>query len=85
MKPLQVRAAELLRRGFTQREVARAVGGSERTIRVWLREAEGFREAASADAVEGEVSPFAGSGSTLIAAQAAGRRRQPRGSGAIHD
>ena len=57
MKPLQVRAAELLRRGFTQREVARAVGRSERTIRVWLREVEGFRDAARSDASEGEVSP----------------------------
>jgi hypothetical protein len=47
MNPLQVRAAELLRGGCSQREAARAVGRSERTIRVWLREVEGFLEAAT--------------------------------------
>ena len=45
LRPVQVRAAALLRRGLTQREVARVVGRSERTIRNWLRDVEGFREA----------------------------------------
>lgn len=48
MTPLQCRAAELLRRGCSQREVGRAVGRSERTIRVWLRDVEGVWEAAQA-------------------------------------
>jgi len=57
MKPKQVRAAELLRRGFTQLEAGRAVGRSERTIRNWLREVEGFREAAEVGPERGELSP----------------------------
>ena len=47
MRSYQARAAELLRRGFTQREAAVAVGRSERTIRSWLSEVDGFREAAT--------------------------------------
>jgi hypothetical protein len=54
MNPLQVRAAELLRRGCSQREAGRAVGRSERTIRVWLREVQGFREAAESGSDAGE-------------------------------
>ena len=46
-----------MRRGLTQREVAQAVGRSERTVRLWLREVEGFREAASAAGAVEEVSP----------------------------
>jgi Helix-turn-helix domain len=57
MNQLQVRAAELLRGGCSQREAARAVGRSERTIRVWLRDVEGFREAAESGPDSGDVSP----------------------------
>ena len=54
---MQLRAAELLRRGCSQREVARAVGRSERTIRVWLREVAGFRDAATQGPVVDVGSP----------------------------
>jgi hypothetical protein len=51
----QQRAAGLLARGLSQREVGRVVGRSERTIRAWLREVDGFREAAQpGQAVPGE-------------------------------
>ncbi len=46
MTPEQQRAADLLGRGFSQREVGRLVGRSERTIRAWLHDVDGFREAA---------------------------------------
>ena len=58
MKPLQVRAAELLRGGFSQREAGLAVGRSERTIRVWLLEVDGFREAVESGAEAGDLSPI---------------------------
>lgn len=48
----QRRAAELLRLGATQREVARVVGRSPRTIRSWLQKVEGFREIAEGAAAE---------------------------------
>jgi hypothetical protein len=44
--PEQQRAAELLGRGFSQRDAGRMVGRSERTIRTWLHDVDGFREAA---------------------------------------
>ena len=52
LTPEQQRAAELLGRGLTQREVARLVGRSERTIRAWLADVDGFRQAVQA--AEGE-------------------------------
>lgn len=48
----QRRAAELLGRNFSQPEVGRLVGRSERTIRTWLRDVEGFREAVQAARAE---------------------------------
>ncbi len=54
MTPEQQRAAELLGRGFSQHEVGRLVGRSERTIRAWLHDVDGFRQAA-AQAVEAEA------------------------------
>jgi hypothetical protein len=51
---VQRRAAELLRRGCSQREVARMVGRSERTIRAWLHDVDGFRELAETDLSEVE-------------------------------
>ena len=54
MTPTQQRAAELLARGLSQREVGRVVGRSERTIRGWLRDVDGFREAARTDQAEAD-------------------------------
>ena len=51
--PEQSRAVELLGRGFSQPEVARLVGRSERTLRNWLRDVAGFREAVEAARAEG--------------------------------
>jgi hypothetical protein len=50
--PTQRRATELLARGLSQAEVGRLVGRSPRTIRAWLHEVEGFREAARTVRVE---------------------------------
>jgi hypothetical protein len=50
--PAQRRAAELLARGLSQPEVGRVVGRSARTIRAWLHEVDGFREAARPVRVE---------------------------------
>ncbi len=74
MTPKQRRAAELLGRGHSQLEVGRMVDRSERTIRNWLRDVDGFREAAQAaqrrvaecEGAEGgpqSLSPRAGFGS----------------------
>ncbi|HZQ80749.1 MAG TPA: helix-turn-helix domain-containing protein [Gaiellaceae bacterium] len=49
MSAVQLQAAELLRRGYTQRAAAATVGRSERTIRAWLHDAPGFRETAERD------------------------------------
>ena len=54
MTPEQRRAAELLGRGYSQREVGRLVGRSERTIRAWFGDVDGFRQAAQA--VQAETS-----------------------------
>jgi len=48
----QRRAAELLGRGFSQTEVGRLVGRSERTIRNWQRDVAGFGEAVQAARAE---------------------------------
>jgi len=57
LTPEQQRAADLLGRGLTQREVARLVGRSERTIRAWLVSVDGFRQAVQAGAAEGALAP----------------------------
>jgi transposase len=53
MSVLQRRAAGYLRDGLSQREAARLVGRSERTLRAWRRDVEGFRELAEGAAEEG--------------------------------
>jgi hypothetical protein len=57
LTPEQQRAADLLGRGLTQREVARLVGRSERTLRSWLVSVDGFRQAVQAGAAEGALAP----------------------------